>query len=893
MINPESARTRYFQAYLRPALVLLGIAALFMGVGVVTLHVAGATGTLRPPVSMTRLLALYLGWAGAWGGALGYLAYRRTYGDLLLLPPAALLTGWGLLLQARLAPNFLDRQIIWLVFGTFVMCSLSSIRTLTRLLRRYRYTLLVGGLLLLATTLLFGVNPSGSGARLWLGLFGLYYQPSELMKLLIIIYLAAYLSDRREILGSGDRRLAPWPAVLGPILLMTGLALVLLAWQEDLGAALLFYLAALAMLFLAWGRAVHVLIGILMFVPVAVGGAILSARVALRVSIWLNPWAPEQADRAFQILQSLFAVSAGGLFGQGFGLGRPDLIPVVHSDFVFSAIVNEFGLTGAIAVLTAIAWLIQRSLRLSQRSEAPFETLLAGGIAAWIGIQTWVIVAGNLKLIPLTGVTLPFLSYGGSSLVTTLGALGLLLNISTPHPLPASMRLGAKSHSSPLHQHTLPLGKGLFVLLATCALITGYWALVRADELREYPTNPHRILSELRIHRGRILDRRGTVLADISVDEQGYVERIYPIPEAAPAVGYTTIEYGADGIEAMCETALRGDIGRTTWTSTRDQLLQKPAQGTDIRLTLDARLQRKAQALLTNQQGAIILADSHTGEILALASAPSYDPATVATNWNTLRQQPTSPLLNRTTQAPVQPGGALQTVIMATALDQALPETLLTQALAAPIVWNGYVLECRDTPKVSTWEGALAASCPSPFAAVGAALDAQQLADTFSRWGLTSAPPFELPVIIGDWDLEEVDPVMEALGQGQLLVTPLQMLGVVAALGNDGVRPPLHLVERAQPGCPDPPANSTPTVDPLLAERLRGAWPIWGDAAGHLSTALAGPGRTLTWFLGLNSPNLPRYAIVVLLENAVDQNTASSIGRQLLQLAVSPSLPTP
>lgn len=884
MLTRELSKNPHSSEKLRAVALLLGIAALFMAVGAITLYLATPSATRAP----WRLGVLWASWLVAWGGGSLYLTRRCPQADLLLLPPVALLTGWGLLLQARLAPAFLSRQIVWLLLGVNLMCALSSFTTLTRLLRRYRYTLLAGGLLLLAATLLFGSNPSGVGARLWLGAFGLYFQPSELLKLLLIIYLAAYLADRREIPASAQRHLALWPAVLGPMLLMTGLALVLLAWQEDLGAALLFYLTALAMLYLAWGRIGHVLAGLLMFAPVAVGGALLSARVALRASIWLNPWAPEQADRAFQILQSLFAVADGGLFGQGLGLGRPDLIPVVHSDFVYAALVNEFGAAGAVALLALLALVIQRSLRLAQRSKAPFETLLAGGIAAWIGIQSWVIIAGNLKLIPLTGVTLPFLSYGGSSLVTLLLAVGLLLNISAPHPLPVNLSLPANSKIPPLRRNIQGLGAGLLALLATSALGTGFWAVLRADTLRSYPTNPNRILAELRIQRGRILDRRGDVLADIAVDARGYVERLYPVPAAAPVVGYATLEYGADGMEAACDAVLRGDVGRTGWQVVQEQLLHREPQGGSIRLTLDARLQQRAQGLLEGRLGAIVLVDSHTGAILALASAPTYDSATVAATWDTLRDDPSAPLLNRATQAPAQPGGALQTIIAAAILESALPDSRLSQPLSAPVVWNGYTLACRAAPEKPTWEGALAAACPAPFAAAGRDLGAARLAETFARWGLTTPPPLELPVLIAEWNPERADPVMEALGQGELLVTPLQMAGVVAALANNGARPPLHLLETAQPGCPAPATAETPILTAALATRLREAWPRWGEAAGHLSTALAGPERTLTWFLGINSTRLPRFAVVVLLENTPAPEDAADIGARLLQAAIAP-----
>lgn len=892
-LNTVSAQHPESLSASAPALWLMGIAALFMAVGAIALHLANALNGLMPGLSSLELGTLCAGWSAAWGGALVYFRRRHPEADLLLLPPIALLTGLGLLLQARLAPGFLNRQVLWLIVGVALMCGISSIHTLTRLLRRYRYTLLVGGLLLLAATLLFGVNPSGFGARLWLGgILGYYFQPSELLKLLLLIYLAAYLADTREIPGNARRGLALWPPVLGPMLLMIGLALVLLAWQEDLGAALLFYLAALAMLYLAWGRIAHVLMGILMFVPVAVLGAMLSDRVALRASIWLNPWAPEQADRAFQILQSLFAVAAGGLFGQGLGLGRPDLIPVVHSDFVYAALVNEFGVAGAIAVLALLAWFLQRSLRLARHSAAPFETLLAGGIAAWIGIQSWVIIGGNLKLIPLTGVTLPFLSYGGSSLVTLMATVGLLLNISIPHPVPASLPLSKRGVSS-LHHNILGLGNGLVLLLVICALDTGFWAVMRADTLRNYPTNPHRILAEMRIQRGRILDRRGVILADITVNSRGYVERTYPIPEAAPVVGYATLEYGTEGIESACDVALRGDVGRSAWTAAQDQLLQRATQGADVRLTLDARIQQKAQQLLTQHTGAILLVDSHTGALLALASAPTFAPDAVANNWNSLREDPTSPLLNRATQAPVQPGGALQTVIVVAAMEQNLPEAQLTQSLSAPVVWNNYSLTCRSAPGEPSWESALAAACPAPFAAAGKVLSTEQLAELFKRWGLTTAPALELPVIVADWDMQNANPVMEALGQGELLVTPLQMAGVVATVANNGARPPLHLLETSQPGCPSVPIYAMPVISSADAIRLRNSWSRWGEVAGHLSTALAGPERTLTWFLGINSTELPRFAVVVLLENAAAPDEAAVIGRQLLDIAVAPSNGSP
>ncbi len=863
----------------------MALAWAFVSVGAITLYLAAPT----PALTLRHLIGLVGVWTVSWGSGYLLLRARLPQGDLLLIPPVALMTGWGLLLLARTAPGFLLRQLVWLALSVSVLCGVALFSALPRLLRRYRYTFLAGGLALLAATLIFGVNPSGVGARLWLNAGGLYFQPSELLKILFVIYLAAYLADRRDMTQTRGKGLRLWPAALGPMLLMLGLALVLLAWQEDLGAALLFYLTFLAMLYLAWGRLWHILAGLVLFAPVAIAGSQLSAHVALRVSIWLNPWAPEQADRAFQILQSLFALAAGGLGGEGLGLGRPTLIPAVHTDFVYAALTTEFGAAGALALLALLALFIQRGLRLAQRSKSPFESLLAGGIAALIGVQTWVIVAGNIKLIPITGVTLPFLSYGGSSLITMLSMVGLLLNLSAPHPLPLSLTLSTYNNIPPLKHTVERLGAGLFLLLAAAAVVTGVWTVIRAEALREYPSNSHRILDELRIRRGRITDRRGVTLADSVVDAVGYVTRSYPVPEAAPVVGYATLEYGTDGIEATCDATLRGDVERTARERAWMRLTHTAPTGNSVRLTLDARLQRFAAGLLAGQKGAAVLVDAHTGEILALASAPTYDPAAVAETWEVLRNDPNAPLLNRATQGLAQPGASLETVILGAALSQGLS---LTVKVDAPVSTGALTLTCRYTPTEATWTEALAANCPAPFAEVGAYLGAEGLATVFDTWGLTIAPRLAIPAVAADWDMAADAVLREAVGQGDFLVTPLHMVGVAATLGNDGVRPPLHLLSATQPGCALPPnAQPVPVLDAELNAVLRAHWTHWGEAIGHLGIAYAGPERRSAWFMGLNSEHVARYAVAVLLENPTAPEEAVALGVKLLERAVNPDAP--
>ncbi len=870
--------------------ILLAMGALcFVVGGGVLLSYAPYPATLTP----WHLLAVVGGWVLAWTSTYAVLRSRLAQVDILLPALVALLTGWGLLLQARLAPAMVLRQVLWLILGCAVFCAAALTSSLTRLLRRYRYSLLTAGLLLLGATLLLGVNPSGYGQRLWLGAFGIYVQPSEPLKLLLVIYLATYLAEKRDLPKVKAAGQPMWLVVLGPMAAMVGVALLLLGWQRDLGAALLFYLTSVSMMYLAWGNAGYVLLSLVLFAPVGVAGYLLSDRVALRVSIWLNPWAPEQMDRAFQILQSLFAFSAGGLVGQGLGHGLPGLIPAVHTDFVYAALVEEFGLAGAIGFLLLMAALIFRGIRLAQRSDSAFESLLAGGIAALLGIQTWVIAGGNAKLIPITGVTLPFLSYGGSSLVTVMAATGLLTNLSTPHRAPLILSL-TEDAVPPIRRTAAQLGQGLLVLLASVAVISGLWSVVRAPELRTYPTNPRFILSEDRIRRGRILDRNGEVLAGIEVDELGYVTRTYPVPEAAPVIGFSTFAYGSEGIEAACDARLRGEVGRSAWNEVEDGLLHLDPVGRDVRLTIDSRLQIFAQRELQGQVGAAVLIDARTGDILLLASSPIYDSASVAEEWEVLREQANSPFLNRATQGLAQPGTILQPFILASAL-QARPEVTPATPITRPVSFNGMSVLCRSLPSNAAsengWSRSLAAACPYPFVVLARDMGDDDLTDELEKWGLLDAPNIVLPTVASDVASQDLplDAETEALGQGELLVTPLQMVLATATLGNNGVPPTPKLLTDPLDGCASPTTQtSSQILDQEVADLVRDQLPPYGDGIGHLGTSVAGVERQQAWFVGLNSATVPRYAVAVFIDQPAAPGIAAEIGQRLLTEVVGP-----
>jgi len=350
----------------------------------------------------------------------------------------------------RLAPAFGLRQTAWLTVAALGMIAVVVAPGDLRWLRRYRYLWLVSALGLTALTLIVGINPSGGGPELWLGVGGMFFQPSEALKLLFVVHLAAYLAEKTPLSlsptplrygvlrrrGTPEKRRGEGTDVTGnvstylaPLLLMWALSLVLLISQRDLGTGSLIFAVFIVLLYLATGQKRYVVIGGALLIVGAAVSYFLFDVVRLRVEAWIDPFA-DPSGRSFQIVQSLIAVANGGLFGRGFGVGAPTVIPVVHSDFVFAAIVEEWGLLGGVAAIALLLLLVSRGLRLALLSQGNFRRLLAGGLAALLGLQSVLIVGGVIKVLPLTGVTLPFLSYGGSSLLINFIIAGLLLKLS-------------------------------------------------------------------------------------------------------------------------------------------------------------------------------------------------------------------------------------------------------------------------------------------------------------------------------------------------------------------------------------------------------------------------------------------------------------------------------
>ncbi len=353
------------------------------------------------------------------------------YADPYLLPLAGLLTAIGLTMIYRIDPDRAFRQGLWVVVGLVVFALAVLFLRDHRKLDTYKYTLGVVALVLLILPALPLIGATINGASLWVRIGSAAFQPGEFAKVLLVVFLAGYLRDNREMLSQG----LPSPKHFGPLLLIWGGAMLVLFQTNDLGGALLYFAIFLSMLYVATSRWQYVLAGVGLFVAGAYGLYQVIPRVESRVSVWLDPWSDPFGD-GFQLVQSLYAISGGGVFGSGLGRGvllREDgetYIPFLETDFIYSAFVQELGLAGAAALVMLYILFVYQGFRIALQADDSFSKLLAAGLTAAIGIQAFIIVGGVSGLIPLTGITLPFVSYGGSSIVANSLLLALLLMVS-------------------------------------------------------------------------------------------------------------------------------------------------------------------------------------------------------------------------------------------------------------------------------------------------------------------------------------------------------------------------------------------------------------------------------------------------------------------------------
>lgn len=833
--------------------------------------------------------------------ASGALAWRGLRADPVLLPAVALLTAVGLTEIYRLAPALIWKQALWILLGAALLLATVAVARDAFTLARYRYLVAGAALAFLAAALVFGRE--GETTRQWIALGPVSIQPSEVVKVLLVLFFASYLAEYRPVLSARHLPARVQLRALGPVLVVLGFSLALLAVQRDFGAAMLYFAIVAVMLYAATARADLVAgSGALFLLGMAAAYQWLP-HVRTRVEIWWDPWA-QASGRGYQLVQSLFGLAGGGLTGRGLGRGSPDLVPAAHTDFIFIAVGEELGYAGALALLLLFLLLIHRGIRIALRAPTHFTRLVATGVATVLGVQTLVILAGTLRLVPLTGVTLPFVSYGGSSIVSNFILLGMLLAMDAQRsaaPLPAS------ADPRPLFRVAAVFSALFVAVMGT----TAYWQVVRASELSADPRNPRLILAERRIHRGTIFDRSLRPLA-LSERAEGMFVRRYPAgPLFAHVVGYRGERLGKTGLEAALDQELLGLDGQSLIEEVRRRIAGGQARGLDAVLTVDAALQRIALQALAGRRGAVVVLDPRDGAVLAMVSAPGFDPQTVEEQWPTLQQAEGSPLLNRAAGGRYTPGSAFKIVTMAAALatGTARPETTFRDP-GSIVVRNTRITNFEGQPcGTVTFIDALARSCNVVFITVGLRTGGEALLAQARAFGFDRAPDFELPAAAGHLPpREEVQGEgagQMAFGQGSLAVTPLQMALMAAAIARGGeavdpylvreIRDPDGSVVRAHTA-----GSHRRAVDARIAAIIRegmvavvqrgtgrGAALPNAQVAGKTGTATVPQGEPHAWFIGFAPAGAPRVAIAIVVEHGgIGGRVAAPIARRVLQRAL-------
>jgi cell division protein FtsW (lipid II flippase) len=824
---------------------LLGLAFLFQifGAAALLLSPSVRAGAWIPPSPYwTVFIPL-----GVWS-VLAVLLHRqldRTLPDRdpLLLPAAMFLCGWGLQILTRLSAGTALRQTVWLaIVGAALLAFLRLPRDL-EWIRKYRYLWLGAALLALTATLFVGVGAAPGSPRLWLGFDGVYFQPSEFLRWIFPVFAAFTLTPR----GSGAGSPTGKDAV--PVLLFGGAAVALHVLQQDLGAAMLLLGAVVLILFLSYRKIWILLLGAATVLGLLGAGYAVNEMIRVRTATWWNPWL-DPSNTSFQVVQSLIAVASGGLIGRGPGLGAPALVPVAYSDFIFSALSEEYGVLGSVGCLILLAVLVGRGLRIAIRAADPAFRLIAAGLSAMLGMQSILIIAGGLRLLPLTGVTLPWMSYGGSSLLSSTIMLGFLLMLSDKAPA----EMPPIRPDPPVRLLTA----GFLCAFAAAGVSLGWWGIYRAPVLRIRTDNYRRVLHDLQARRGDLYDRNGRPLA-VTTGAAGAYVREYPDPSSAPVVGYDTAFYGQGGMEAALDPWLRGEAGRNAfelwWSET---VLGIPLEGADAWLAIDRSVQDSGSVWMKGLTGAVVVMRAGSGEILALISQPTFDPAVLGLEYETLAHDPKSPLLNRATQGLYAPGRMLFPFFAAEALER-------------------------------NWMSADADLCSAPY--LEWILAHPEYPDqVLSRFRFDQDPAMDLPtanVPALAFPADEESIQLEFDGRGKVLLSPMQLAMAFSSIAAGGMAPAPRLVLRLETasGWITPDTASHPVAmlpagtASLLREMLRSdaGTAEWSGCGG------AAVGR-IAWYAGFQTGGEDPIVVVVALEgNPAD---AVAIGRKILYYAV-------
>lgn len=862
---------------------------------------------------------------------IAHLAIRKLApgADPALLPLSFALSGIGIAFVTRLAPELAMRQVMWLFFG--VVCMLLVLIFLKNLDRiaNYKYTLMIVGFLLLLSPLLPVVGQEIYGSRIWLNIAGISFQPGEIAKILIVLFLAGYLAQNREMLSIFTHRIGPFKipdlATLVPLLVMWVISLLIVIFEKDLGSALVVFFVFITMLYVATGKKTYLIIG---FVLIAIGGVaafLLFDHVQIRVDTWLDPFKDATGD-GYQLVQAIFSIADGGLFGVGIGNGMSDQIPIVESDFIFSAIAEETGLLGAAGLLLLYLCFAIRGLVTAARAKSDVSSFIAVGLTASIILQAFIIVGGVTRLIPLTGLTLPFVSQGGSSLLASFIAIGFLLRcgdqstglgtemISGTGTLSSESVLGRVSLGKRLTKTMIAFSVLFALLVANLTLIM----VVQANDYKNMPSNNHTLAREARTERGTISTYDNVVLAQSVLQDDGTYERVYPSGTlAAHVVGYASEAYGTAGIEASYNDTLKGQRNYASWVDVVNAATDAGTPGNDVKLTINSTIQQAAEQALDGFNGACVVIDPETGAVLALASSPSYNASDIESILSS--GSDSSALYNRATQALYSPGSTFKMVSLTTALENNVAtESSVFSSPGEMTIGNGKV---NNFGNYSYGEITLARatelSSNTVYGQLGTQIGSDRLVEGSEKFGFNQDVSFDIPLVkslmpdpneMTEWETAWAtagEPVGQHASPAGPQATVLQMALVGCVIANDGVMEQPYLVDsiyNADGECSFTarPSSLMTATSSSIAKRVRTvlegvvnsgtgtAAAVQGvQIAGKTGTSETGKEYDDSWFVGMGPSEDCKVVVAIALEQGASlDGGAASRAQNVLETAL-------
>lgn len=849
--------------------------------------------------------------------------------DPAILPITFALSGIGIAFVTRLSPDLAEGQVVWLFVGIACMIATLALSKNIEKIANYKYTLMIIGFALLLSPLVPGIGQEIYGSRIWLSIGGFSFQPGEVAKVVIVLFLAGYLAKNRELLSVFTLRIGPFrlPDIrtLAPMLLMWLVSLLIVVFERDLGSAVVFFFVFLAMLYVATGKKFYLVVGFMLIGVGMVGAYFGFSHVQVRVQNWLDPFSNAQTT-GYQLVQAIFSIADGDLFGCGIGRGLCDQIPVVESDFIFAAIAEEIGLLGAAGVLLLYLSFAIRGFATAARAKSDFASFVAAGLTTTIVLQAFIIVGGVTRLIPLTGLTLPFMSQGGSSLLASFISVGFLLRCGDEATgVEEEMTSGTGIIGSNSILGRVALGKRLtntiilfslafVVLVANLTMIM----VVQAKDYQSMSSNNHTIAKEANVKRGAVTTYDGVVLAESVENEDGTYSRVYPAGDlASQVVGYYSQTYGTSGIESSQNETLQGSRSYATWSDALAALSGSTQVGNDVVLTLNSTIQQAAQDALNGYTGACVVIDPNTGAILAMASSPTYDASDFESVLDgTSTNSESGVLLNRATQSLYAPGSTFKIVSLAAALENNIATEDTVYSSPGTIDIGGAAVTNFDSTSYGsqTLEQATWTSSNTVFGQLGVQIGADLLVETADDFGFDTQVSFDLPTAMSlmtdPSKMSEWETAWAAAGQpvgAHTTLGPytsvLQMAMVGCAIANDGEIMQPYLVQSVYNSNGERSYNAesslfkkavSETTANRVKEVLKGvveygtgtAAQISGvEVAGKTGTAETGKSKDDSWFVGMASADDSSLVIAIVLEEA-DEGTGATKARQVLTTAL-------